>query len=42
MNKDVLDQIKRLVIAVEELRDEVRRINEEGVVVVGSAGINEN
>ncbi len=42
MNADVLKVLKELVEEVKGLREEVRRINDEGIVTLGSAEINEN
>ena len=42
MNADVLKVLKELVEAVKAVEEQVRRINDEGVVVINDAGINEN
>lgn len=36
------DVLLRVAVALEGLREEVRRLNDEGVVVVGQADVNEN
>lgn len=45
MSEDELkgyDMLVRIAVALEGIQEQVRRLNDEGIVLMGDAGINEN